>query len=191
MISTSGHLIPKFPEVRFHRTRIFKHAAPEKAWRKRQVPVAAECFGSPSSDASGIPEAYGRSFHWPAQSNQRHSGSTVYFSWQIRTILNGLKNKSSISISGDLSPGYIWCSFFLFGISGLLLFLQLSASCVLRTLRSVNALNGLTPISTMKMKLKEMMEACVNALNGLTPISTVASRNPWFYWLPRAIFTSN
>ena len=24
MISTSGHLIPKFPEVRFHRTRIFK-----------------------------------------------------------------------------------------------------------------------------------------------------------------------
>lgn len=23
MISTSGHLIPKFPEVRFHRTRIF------------------------------------------------------------------------------------------------------------------------------------------------------------------------
>ena len=32
---------------------------------------------------------------------------------------------------------------------------------------------------------------CVNALNGLTPISTVASRNPWFYWLPRAIFTSN
>lgn len=25
MISTSGHLIPKFPEVRFHRTRIFKN----------------------------------------------------------------------------------------------------------------------------------------------------------------------
>ena len=24
MISTSGHLIPKFPEVRFHRTRIFR-----------------------------------------------------------------------------------------------------------------------------------------------------------------------
>ena len=27
MISTSGHLIPKFPEVRFHRTRIFKYLA--------------------------------------------------------------------------------------------------------------------------------------------------------------------
>ena len=26
MISTSGHLIPKFPEVRFHRTRIFNCA---------------------------------------------------------------------------------------------------------------------------------------------------------------------
>ena len=25
MISTSGHLIPKFPEVRFHRTRIFTY----------------------------------------------------------------------------------------------------------------------------------------------------------------------
>ena len=25
MISTSGHLIPKFPEVRFHRTRIFNY----------------------------------------------------------------------------------------------------------------------------------------------------------------------
>ena len=36
------------------------------------VPVAAECFGSPSSDASGIPVAYGRSFHRSAQSNQRH-----------------------------------------------------------------------------------------------------------------------
>ncbi|RHO80726.1 hypothetical protein DW058_14535 [Clostridiaceae bacterium AF42-6] len=31
MISTSGHLIPKFPEVRFHRTRIFiKEAGLEK-----------------------------------------------------------------------------------------------------------------------------------------------------------------
>ena len=147
-----------------------KHAAPEKAWRKRQVPVAAECFGSPSSDASGIPEAYGRSFHWPAQSNQRHSGSTVYFSWQIRTILNGLKNKSSISISGDLSPGYIWCSFFLFGISGLLLFLQLSASCVLRTLRSVNALNGLTPISTPKQEKRlQLSESVSMPSTGLLP----------------------
>ena len=36
-----------------------------------------------------------------------------------------------------------------------------------------------------------MTGMCVNALNGLTSISTVASRNPWFYWLPRAIFTSN
>ena len=26
MISTSGHLISKFPEVRFHRTRIFKYS---------------------------------------------------------------------------------------------------------------------------------------------------------------------
>ena len=34
--------------------------------------VATECFGSPSSDASGIPVAYGRSFHRSAQSNQRH-----------------------------------------------------------------------------------------------------------------------
>ena len=30
------------------------------------------CFGSPSFDASGIPVAYGRSFHRSAQSNQRH-----------------------------------------------------------------------------------------------------------------------
>lgn len=29
-------------------------------------------FGSPSFDASGIPVAYGRSFHRSAQSNQRH-----------------------------------------------------------------------------------------------------------------------
>ena len=31
MISTSGHLIPKFPEVRFHRTRIFKRARLKEA----------------------------------------------------------------------------------------------------------------------------------------------------------------
>lgn len=30
MISTSGHLIPKFPEVRFHRTRIFKKEQKQK-----------------------------------------------------------------------------------------------------------------------------------------------------------------
>ena len=29
MISTSGHLIPKFPEVRFHRTRIFNVFGPD------------------------------------------------------------------------------------------------------------------------------------------------------------------
>ena len=33
MISTSGHLIPKFPEVRFHRTRIFNGV--EKIYGKK------------------------------------------------------------------------------------------------------------------------------------------------------------
>ena len=55
----------------------------------------------------------------------------------------------------------------------------------------VNALNGLTSISTKKKGTMYYEEKRVNALNGLTSISTVASRNPWFYWLPRAIFTSN
>lgn len=35
MISTSGHLIPKFPEVRFHRTRIFSQRILDVIWDKR------------------------------------------------------------------------------------------------------------------------------------------------------------
>ena len=35
MISTSGHLIPKFPEVRFHRTRIFTGESQDKEGRYR------------------------------------------------------------------------------------------------------------------------------------------------------------
>ena len=58
-------------------------------------------------------------------------------------------------------------------------------------LRRVNALNGLTSISTNIILAPWRWPFCVNALNGLTSISTAASRNPWFYWLPRAIFTSN
>ena len=42
----------------------------------------------------------------------------------------------------------------------------------------VNALNGLTSISTKKKGTMYYEEKRVNALNGLTSISTVASRNP-------------
>ena len=46
MISTSGHLIPKFPEVRFHRTRIFNILYNER-YKERKVSVHDEidtCF---------------------------------------------------------------------------------------------------------------------------------------------------
>ena len=37
MISTSGHLIPKFPEVRFHRTRIFKQKWKESGMSEKDI----------------------------------------------------------------------------------------------------------------------------------------------------------
>ena len=50
MISTSGHLIPKFPEVRFHRTRILSFG---------RTPVEAALFLKPviSTRATSLEEA--------------------------------------------------------------------------------------------------------------------------------------
>ena len=46
-------------------------------------------------------------------------------------------------------------------------------------MKCVNALNGLTSISTLTLyNIQKHPENCVNALYGLTSISTVASQNP-------------
>ena len=58
--------------------------------------------------------------------------------------------------------------------TGLLPFLQSGREFVLAfDGESVNALNGLTPISTCQEARRKMLLECVNALNGLTPISTL------------------
>ena len=58
MISTSGHLIPKFPEVRFHRTRIFNNPAKLDEWineaQKYDIPELQTFINGIKKDLTAI-----------------------------------------------------------------------------------------------------------------------------------------